>query len=239
MSAFMIEITQGCVKTWKKSTKSITIAELRSLVQESPQSFKGDVGGVDFRLEVGGAVLSEDYQMVKATKLFSKKRDGKKSAVSSSSTPSSNKATSSKKEKEGHEVQVDLPVTASGPSNLCLSGRGVCFLFPTTEAATEFAVQTCTEYGVDLKKAIVEQEKDKKKLRADKLRAELAELEADEEGSNHAGFTGSSSSSSSEAEEIDIEDIDVDSADKQKEEPVADEPVVAVAKSKSSKKGSK
>ena len=80
MSAFMIEIAQGCVKTWKKSTKSITIAELRSLVQESPQSFKGDVGGVDFRLEVGGAVLSEDYQMVKATKLFSKKRDGKKSA---------------------------------------------------------------------------------------------------------------------------------------------------------------
>jgi hypothetical protein len=235
MSAFMIEIAQGCVKTWKKSTKSITIAELRSLVQESPQSFKGDVGGVDFRLEVGGAVLSEDYQMVKATKLFSKKRDGKKSAVSSSSTPSSNKATSSKKEKEGHEVQVDLPLTASGPSNLCLSGRGVCFLFPTTEAATEFAVQTCTEYGVDLKKAIVEQEKDKKKLRADKLRAELAELEADEEGSNHAGFTGSSSSSS-EGEEIDIEDIDVDSAavPKQKEEPVA-----AVAKSKSSKKGSK
>ena len=92
MSAFMIEIAQGCVKTWKKSTKSITIAELRSLVQESPQSFKGDVGGVDFRLEVGGAVLSEDYQMVKATKLFSKKRDGKKSAVSSSSTPSSKKA---------------------------------------------------------------------------------------------------------------------------------------------------
>ena len=57
MSAFMIEIAQGCVKTWKKSTKSITIAELRSLMQESPQSFKGDVGGVDFRLEVGGAVL--------------------------------------------------------------------------------------------------------------------------------------------------------------------------------------
>ena len=230
MSAFMIEIAQGCVKTWKKSTKSITIAELRSLVQESPQSFKGDVGGVDFRLEVGGAVLSEDYQMVKATKLFSKKRDGKKSAVSSSSTPSSKKATSSKKDKEeGYEVKVDLPATASGPSSLVLSGRGVGFVFPTTEAATEFAVQTCTEYGVDLKKTIGEQEKEKKKLRADKLRAELAELEADEQGS----------SSNSEGEEIDIEDIDVDSADKQKEEPVADEPVVAVAKSKSSKKGSK
>ena len=143
MSAFMIEIAQGCVKTWKKSTKSITIAELRSFVQESPQSFKGDVGGVDFRLEVGGAVLSEDYQMVKAIKLFSKKRDGKKSAVSSSSTPSSKKATSSKKEKEGYEVQVDLPVTASGPSGLMLNGRGVCFLFPSAEAATEFAVQTC------------------------------------------------------------------------------------------------
>ena len=237
MSAFMIEITQGCVKTWKKSTKSITIAELRSLVQESPQSFKGDVGGVDFRLEVGGAVLSEDYQMVKATKLFSKKRDGKKSAVSSSSTPSSKKATSSKK--EGYEVQVDLPVTASGPSGLMLNGRGVCFLFSSAEAATEFAVQTCSEYDIDLKKNIGEQEKQKKKLEADKLRARLAELEADEQGVEQ---DSSSSSNSSEGEEIDIEDIDVDSAavPKQKEEePVADVPVAAVAKSKSSKKGSK
>ena len=234
MSAFMIEITQGCVKTWKKSTKSITIEELRSLVQEAPQSFKGDVANVDFRLEVGGDVLSEDYQVVKATKLFSKKRDGKKSAVSSSSTPSSKKATSSKKEKEGYEVQVDLPVTVSGPSSWALSGRAVCFLYPTAEAATEFAVQTCSEYDIDLKKNIGEQEKQKKKLEADKLRKRLAELEADEQGDEQG-----SSSSSSEGEEIDIEDIDVDSADKQKEEPVADEPVVAVAKSKSSKKGSK
>ena len=163
---------------------------------------------------------------------------------------------------------MDLPIAASGPSSLALSGRAVCFLYPTAEAATEFAVQTCSEYDIDLKKNIGEQEKLKKKLEADKLRARLAELEADEQGDEQG-----SSSSSSEGEEIDIEDLDADSAaeSKQKEEPVADvqkkdapktlkqmalargifvdfdqssdpvadEPAAAVAKSKSSKKGSK
>ena len=234
------------MKTWSKTfAHEPTVQNVIDAIKADPKSFKGKPDLCDYRMKPEDELLSLDTKL-QSGRLFAKKRDGKKkSAVSSSSTPSSKKATSSKKDKvEGYEVNVDLPATASGPSNLGLSGRGVCFLFPTTEAATEFAVQTCTEYGVDLKKAIVEQEKDKKKLRADKLRAELAELEADEEGSNHAGFTGSSSSS--EAEEIDIEDIDVVSApeSKQKEEPVADEPVAdepvaAVAKSKSSKKGSK
>ena len=239
MSAFKIEVAQGCVKTWSKTfAHEPTVQNVIDAIKADPKSFKGKPELCDYRMKPEDEPLSLDTKL-QSGKVFAKKRDGKKkSAVSSSSTPSSKKATSSKKDKEeGHEVNVDLPATASGPSNLCLSGRGVCFLFPTTEAATEFAVQTCTEYGVDLKKAIGEQEKSKKKLRADKLRAELAELEADEEGSNHAGFTGSSSSSSSEGEEIYIEDIDVDSAavSKQKEE----EPVAAVAKSKSSKKGSK
>jgi hypothetical protein len=243
MSAFKIEVAQGCVKTWSKTfAHEPTVQNVIDAIKADPKSFKGEPDLCDYRMKPEDEPLTLDAKL-QSGRLFAKKRDGKKkSAVSSSSTPSSKKVTSSKKDKEeGYDVNVDLPATASGPSNLGLSGRGVCFLFPTTEAATEFAVQTCTEYGVDLKKAIVEQEKDKKKLRADKLRAELAELEADEQGDKQ-----DSSSSSSEGEEIDIEDIDVVSApeSKQKEEPVADEPVAdepvaAVAKSKSSKKGSK
>ena len=238
MSAFKIEVAQGCVKTWSKTFASNpTVQNVIDAIKADPKSFKGEPDLCDYRMKPEDEPLSLDTKL-QSGKLFAKKRDGKKkSAVSSSSTPSSKKATSSKK--EGYEVLVDLPVTASGPSGLMLNGRGVCFLFSSAEAATEFAVQTCSEYDIDLKKNIGEQEKQKKKLEADKLRARLAELEADEQGVEQ---DSSSSSNSSEGEEIDIEDIDVDSAavPKQKEEePVADVPVAAVAKSKSSKKGSK
>ncbi len=126
MAQFVIEIKQGCVPTWKSRSKPIKISELRSLVQQSPQSFKGDVSCVEFRLERGsGGVLAEDFQVAKATTIFAKlpakpaKSTGSSSAASSSKKASAKKASaksaSTKKDKDGDEIQVDLPTTAAGP----------------------------------------------------------------------------------------------------------------------------
>jgi len=181
MAQFMIEIAQGCCTTWTKSCKPIKISDLRSLVRQSPQSFMGDIDRVELRLEVGGAVLPEDFQVVKTSKIFAKKPA--KSTGSSSAAASSSKKAPAKKDKKGaakdDEVQVDFPTTVSGPSKLILNGCTVNLVFQTADAATEFATFTCTETGIDLKKAISDREKTMKKLEAEKLRARLAELEED------------------------------------------------------------
>ena len=239
MSAFKIEVAQGCVKTWSKTfAHEPTVQNVIDAIKADPKSFKGEPDLCDYRMKPEDEPLTLDAKL-QSGRLFAKKRDGKKkSAVSSSSTPSS------KKKQVEDVLEIDVPETSSGLVGILRTGATLGLIFRSKNNADRYLESMCSEFSINLGALMAKKEKEKKKLRADKLRAELAELEADEEGSNHAGFTGSSSSSSSsssDAEEIDIEDIDVVSApeSKQKEEPVADEPVAAVAKSKSSKKNSK
>ena len=262
MSAFKIEVAQGCVKTWSKTfAHEPTVQNVIDAIKADPKSFKGEPDLCDYRMKPEDEPLTLDTKL-QSGKVFAKKRDGKKSAVSSSSV-----LTSSKKKQVEDVLEIDVPETSSGLVGILRTGATLGLIFRSKNNADRYLESMCSEFSINLGALMAKKEKEKKKLRADKLRAELAELEADEEGSNHAGFTGSSSSS--EGEEIDIEDIDEDDVKKevpkkdapkkdapktlkqmglargifvdfdQSSDPVADEPVAAVAKSKSSKKGSK
>ncbi len=59
MAAFMIEVSHGCVVTWKHSSNTTTITDLWKLMKEQPHNFKGDVAVMDFPVSTEGDILEE------------------------------------------------------------------------------------------------------------------------------------------------------------------------------------
>jgi hypothetical protein len=87
MSAFTIEVAQGCVKTWSKTfAHEPTVQNVIDAIKADPKSFKGKPDLCDYRMKPEDELLSLDTKL-QSGRLFAKKRDGKKkSATGSSST---------------------------------------------------------------------------------------------------------------------------------------------------------
>jgi hypothetical protein len=174
MAPITIEVYQGAVRTWSKTFASEpTVQNVIAAIQGEPKSFKGNPECCDFKTSVDGAVLAAEFVISTSCKLWSKKK--KDSSSSSAGTAVATKPSTKKPSvKEGYEASVELPTMS-----LVLNGRGVSLVFPSADAATEFAVQTCAPHGIDLKKVISDQEKEKKKKEIELLKEQLALLESE------------------------------------------------------------
>ena len=117
MSAFKIEVAQGCVKTWSKTfAHEPTVQNVIDAIKADPKSFKGEPDLCDYRMKPEDEPLTLDTKL-QSGRLFAKKRDGKKkSAVSSSSTPSS------KKKQVEDVLEIDVPETSSGLVGILRTG---------------------------------------------------------------------------------------------------------------------
>ena len=183
MASVQVQVAQGCIVTWKKvvpKSKSVTVGELRTLIEADPQNFMGDVNNVDFRTKPGGDVLSETT--VVKDRVFAKKRDSKnKAATKKAATSSSSGAARKKKVINEEALVVDLPQVVGAPIQVQAAGTRMILDFASDKDCDDFMDTMCTEWGVDLEKIKKKKASSAKAAELAALKARLAELEHSEQ----------------------------------------------------------
>ena len=182
----LVQVKQGATCNWKMMCKrgSTTIAQIRTAIEASPQSFNcknGEYGEIDFRLNPDTEVLEESFVITAATLLYAKKKVLKKA----SSAPKAASPTKKKVAKiDEEDLVVDLPKVSGAPETVTQRGSTLLLHFSDIKDCDEFLATMCTEWDVDLdsiKSAKKKEMKEKKLAAAKALVAALENSEPEEE----------------------------------------------------------